>query len=218
MQAQPATPLGRTLPEKFEEIAGRCDFAVLILSADDNLIDKDTNKIIKRARQNVILEVGYFWGALRRRGNVAFLIHPEIEIPSDLQGIGWIRITDDLGETKLQLRKELENAGLLKAIGVRGRDEQLERLLGELTGSSKAEALRIEDKIYNLVKDDVDLLLRHSEQYVSPAREAVAVVAGRILYSGVENDYLVDLLRKLRNDPDKWVRKKADDALHLLGS
>lgn len=104
---------GRTLPEKFEELASECQFAVFILSADDDLTDHSNNERIKRARQNVILEVGYFWGAIGRRGNVAFLVDPDIEIPSDIQGIGYIRITDDLGETKLKLRQELEAAGLL---------------------------------------------------------------------------------------------------------
>lgn len=104
---------GRTLPEKFEDIARECQFAVFILSADDDLTDHSNNERIKRARQNVILEVGYFWGALGRRGNVAFLVDSAIEIPSDIQGIGYIPITADLGETKLKLRQELEAAGLL---------------------------------------------------------------------------------------------------------
>lgn len=106
---------GRALPEKFEELATSCTFAVFIFTADDELWTVDDKKVL-RARQNVVLETGYFWGALGRRGRVAFLVEhrPEIELPSDLQGLGWIPITEDLGETKLRLRKELVAAGLAK--------------------------------------------------------------------------------------------------------
>ena len=107
---------GRTLPEKFEELARSCAFAVFILSADDHLVDKATENDIHRARQNVILEVGFFWGALGRKGKVAFLVesHPDMELPSDIQGIGWIPITNDLAQTKLRLESELRTAGILK--------------------------------------------------------------------------------------------------------
>ena len=107
--------LGRPLPEKFEEISTECGFAVFILSADDELAYRSDGKKVKRARQNVILETGYFWAALGRRGHVAFLVEkdPEMELPSDIQGIAWIPITADLAETKLKLHKELKAAGLV---------------------------------------------------------------------------------------------------------
>ena len=106
---------GRTLPEKFEEVAATCAFAVFVLTADDVLRTAD-GRSVRQARQNVILEIGYFWGTLGRRGRVAFLVenHSEMELPSDVQGIGWISITGDLGETKLRLRQELAAAGVLR--------------------------------------------------------------------------------------------------------
>jgi predicted nucleotide-binding protein len=105
---------GRTLPEKFEDIADDCGFAVFILSADDQLTDKD-GAIVLRARQNVILEVGYFWGKLGRRHKIAVLVEhaDRIELPSDMQGLGWIAITPDMALTKDKLRKELVAAGLV---------------------------------------------------------------------------------------------------------
>ena len=92
---------GRTASEKFEELASESSFAVFILAANDELL------------QNVMLQAGYFWGALGRRGNVALLIDPEVEIPPAIEGIGHIPITEDLGNTKLELGRELEAAGLL---------------------------------------------------------------------------------------------------------
>jgi hypothetical protein len=103
---------GRTLPEKFEEIAKECSFAVFLMTADDRLLTHGGIEI-RRARQNVVLEVGYFWGALGRRKHVAFLADRDLDLPTDIQGVGWIPITTDLGQTKLNLRKELEEAGLV---------------------------------------------------------------------------------------------------------
>jgi len=105
---------GRTMAEKFEEVAGECGYAVFILTADDHLKDLSTGKEIKRARQNVILEVGYMWSAIGR-DRAAFLVDQDelMDLPSDIAGIGWIAVTPDLGETKLKLREELEAAGLL---------------------------------------------------------------------------------------------------------
>lgn len=113
MEAGPFS--GRTLSEKFEEMAEESNIALFIYTADDNLIDKESNKEIKRARQNVVLETGYFWGALGRRGKVIFLVEDvsNLDLPSDILGIGWIKITDDLGETKLRLQKELRAIGIL---------------------------------------------------------------------------------------------------------
>jgi len=107
MEAGPNS--GRTLPEKFEEMAAETNIALFIYSADDDLIIKNEDREIKRARQNVVLETGYFWGALGRRGKIVFLVDddPDLELPSDILGIGWIKITKDLGETKLRLQKEI---------------------------------------------------------------------------------------------------------------
>ena len=104
---------GRTLPEKFEEIAQECSFAVFLMTADDQLRTSDGSEL-RRARQNVVLEVGYFWGALGRRKHVAFLVDQDLDLPSDIHGVGWIPITGDLAETMLRLRKELEDAGLVQ--------------------------------------------------------------------------------------------------------
>ena len=62
---------GSTLPEKFEAIAKKCDGAIALATPDDrgvlaNDVQTDTQWAL-RARQNVWLEVGWFWGALGRR-------------------------------------------------------------------------------------------------------------------------------------------------------
>ncbi len=102
---------GRTLIEKFEDVASRCRFAIIILSGDDVLWIPPLNRE-RRARQNVILELGFFWGRLGRQ-NLALLVDSRIKRPSDIDGVGYIPITGDLARTKVELQKELKAAGLI---------------------------------------------------------------------------------------------------------
>lgn len=106
---------GRSLPEKFEDLASDCRFAVFVLTADDEFVDQSSKQLVRRARQNVILEIGYFWGRLGRRSRVAFLVQngAGMELPTDIAGLGWIAITRDLKETKHALKKEFQDAGLV---------------------------------------------------------------------------------------------------------
>jgi hypothetical protein len=110
-----AAMAGRTLLEKFESMAADCDDAVVIATPDDQLVVTASRKPLTRFRQNVVLEIGYFWGRLGREGKFSLLVkqEPSLDIPSDLQGLGWIPITDDLGQTKLRLRADLESSGVL---------------------------------------------------------------------------------------------------------
>lgn len=96
--------------------------------------------------------------------------------------------------------------------------QQLNALLSKFSENcTKAKALEVENMIYELVKDDEELLLANARQYVAPAREAIAVVAGRMLHSGYKGQQLIALLTKLTKDPDMWVRRKAKDGLILSG-
>ena len=64
---------GQTIPEKFEEHASEAGFAIILLTPDDVGASKDErDKLKPRARQNVVLELGYFWGKLGR-GRVCVL-------------------------------------------------------------------------------------------------------------------------------------------------
>jgi predicted nucleotide-binding protein len=108
------THSGRTLTEKFEEVTTQCRFGVFVLTADEQCIGtKDPKKQIHKCpRQNVILELGYFWGRLGRRGGIAILVEKGVDIPSDVLGMGVIWITSDLGKTKLELSREIKQAGI----------------------------------------------------------------------------------------------------------
>lgn len=104
---------GRSLIEKFEELASECGFGVFVLTADDECIISIGERE-KHTRQNVILELGYFWGKLGRKKRIAVLVEDGVKIPTDVNALGWIPITGDLGQTKLDLSQELEKAGIVR--------------------------------------------------------------------------------------------------------
>jgi len=92
---------GRTIIDKFEANAD-VGFAVVILTPDDPCGGT------YRARQNVILELGYFAGALGRN-RVCALQKGKIEWPSDVVGVVYTAF-DDAGAWKTELAKELQAA------------------------------------------------------------------------------------------------------------
>jgi predicted nucleotide-binding protein len=71
---------GRTIIEKFE-IHSVVSYAIVLLTADDEGGLRGTKELKPRARQNVILELGYFIGKLTR-SRVCALRAPEVEEPS----------------------------------------------------------------------------------------------------------------------------------------
>jgi predicted nucleotide-binding protein len=106
LMLQPAR--GRTVIEKFEAVSDTCDAAVVVWSPDDfGGLMKTMKKAQHRARQNVVFELGYFYGALRRRsGRVVILEFGETELPSDISGIIRIDATKPIRDISSELKKE----------------------------------------------------------------------------------------------------------------
>ena len=104
--------LGRTLIEKFEYYAAYSQLAFVILTPDDRAIDANDNDDEKRrARQNVILELGFFLGALGRTSGRVFLLYKgPLELPSDLSGVVYIDISNGIEAAGEEIRKELQHA------------------------------------------------------------------------------------------------------------
>jgi predicted nucleotide-binding protein len=106
--------LGRTIIEKFEQEAD-VGFAVILLTPDDvgglaKAGDTPSSKALKhRARQNVILELGYFIGRLGR-ARVCALRKGEVELPSDFSGVIYTPLGAE-GAWKMKLGMELRAAG-----------------------------------------------------------------------------------------------------------
>lgn len=98
---------GRTIIEKIEDHHD-VGFAIIILTPDDVGGKPECNPS-PRARQNVVLELGYFLGRLGR-SKVMALKKGEIEVPSDFDGVVY-QDYDDHGAWKQALGRELKAAG-----------------------------------------------------------------------------------------------------------
>ncbi len=98
----------KTIIEKFEKYSD-VGFAIVLLTPDDLGKAKDAEALEPRARQNVILELGFFMGKLGRDRVCAFNTGG-LEIPSDFQGVVWNPL-DNTGAWKQFLLKELVEAG-----------------------------------------------------------------------------------------------------------
>ncbi len=87
---------GETIPEKFEREALQADGALVLFTPDDEAasllsatgepVSPSELRLRVRARQNVSLEYGWFWGRLGR-DRVLLLIKGQLELPSDLAGL-----------------------------------------------------------------------------------------------------------------------------------
>ncbi|UFH33355.1 nucleotide-binding protein [Chryseobacterium sp. C-71] len=99
---------GKTIIEKFEKFSD-VSFAIILLTADDLGNSKNIEHLNKRARQNVIFELGYFIGKLGRE-NVMTLKEEGIETPNDISGVVYTHY-DAYGNWKSELVKELKSAG-----------------------------------------------------------------------------------------------------------
>jgi hypothetical protein len=100
---------GRTILEKFEEHAAQASYAVILATGDDEGGSR-TGTAKPRARQNVVFELGFFFGCLGRN-RVAVLLESGVEKPSDIDGLVYIGI-DPGGAWKHQLARELAAAGI----------------------------------------------------------------------------------------------------------
>jgi CRP/FNR family transcriptional regulator, cyclic AMP receptor protein len=75
--------------ESLEKLLPRCDFAILILTADDKIQVRKNQNVAPR--DNVIFELGLFMGAIGR--NRTFMLvesHKNLRLPPDLQGVTYL--------------------------------------------------------------------------------------------------------------------------------
>jgi predicted nucleotide-binding protein len=106
---------GKTIIEKFEAHSSDVSFAIVLLSPDDKgcTVNSFPDEVKFRARQNVILELGYFIGKLGR--DRVFVLHKssnDFELPSDIMGVLY---TPYIEGWNFKLVKELQACGYDKA-------------------------------------------------------------------------------------------------------
>ena len=102
---------GKTLMEKVKDYSS-VGFAVVLLTPDDvgKSVSDPPEKLLSRARQNVVMELGYFIGKLGRN-RVCALLKEGVEKPENYNGVLYIPV-DVSGAWQLKLAKELKAAGL----------------------------------------------------------------------------------------------------------
>lgn len=108
---------GQTLIEKFESCASQVSYAIVLATPDDYGKAKDTDELKLRVRQNVLLELGYFWGKLGRERVTILLKKAEnFEGPSDIDGLIYVPYSEVKNhgidkEAEQELAKRLVGAG-----------------------------------------------------------------------------------------------------------
>jgi predicted nucleotide-binding protein len=102
---------GRTIIEKFEDFSAESSIAFILLTPDDcGALEAETDDMKRRARQNVIFEMGYFHGYYgRQSGRVILLHHGPLELPSDLAGLVYIDISSGIESAGELIRKEIKH-------------------------------------------------------------------------------------------------------------
>lgn len=106
LREQPSA--GKTIIEKFEDFTRKVDCAFVLLTPDDKVVSSGTNEEKRRSRQNVIFELGFFYGALERQSGRVLVLHKgEVEIPSDISGIVWIDVTAGIAAAGENIRREV---------------------------------------------------------------------------------------------------------------
>jgi len=122
---------GKTVLDQFEHYANLCSFALILMTGDDfgglynyslqnifstskeeemELNQKNEQFVETRARQNVITELGYFWGRLGLE-RLRILYEEGVAKPSDIDAVMYIKL-DDKGLWKYKIARELDNKGI----------------------------------------------------------------------------------------------------------
>ena len=100
---------GRTIIEKFEDHSS-VGYAVVLMTPDDVAGCREGSAVAHRARQNVVFELGFFVGVLKRH-RVCVIAKGDLEIPSDYWGVERIP-WDEAGGWQGKLLRELKAAKL----------------------------------------------------------------------------------------------------------
>jgi predicted nucleotide-binding protein len=128
----------RTIIEKFEECAREADLVFVLMTPDD------TVGTLRRARQNVIFELGYFMGAFGRRSDKLIILKSgDVEVPSDINGMWSIDVSNGFtSDTERKIRNQLQGRWGMTVHPERGAPRSRTR---ERTSGSRARRIAPKD-------------------------------------------------------------------------
>jgi predicted nucleotide-binding protein len=99
---------GLTIIEKFEIYAQDADLVFVLVTKDDIVTSTKAGEKRLRPRQNVVFELGYFMGVLKRRsGRIIVLVEGDVELPSDISGMVYLDISGGIRSIGEDIRKEV---------------------------------------------------------------------------------------------------------------
>ena len=110
---------GRTVIEKFEDEAGKCNLAVVLLTPDDKARTSEGISY-RTARPNVWIELGYFMATFGRKTGRTLLIYRKgLDIPTDLSGLVYVDASAGMTDANVSKRLETElNAVVTSGLSV----------------------------------------------------------------------------------------------------
>jgi len=104
--------LGRPIGSKVRETMDSCNCAILLFTADEEVLDKE-GKPAARPSQNVVFELGaasYLYG-----NRIVIMKEEGVDFPSDFRDIGYISFArDQLSAKSMDILKELIGFGIVK--------------------------------------------------------------------------------------------------------
>lgn len=106
---------GNTIIEKLEEYMSQANFGIVLATPDDEGFPSGNENYRKfRVRQNVVLEMGMLLALLKRK-NVAILLKdvPNMEKPSDIQGLIYHPFKENIDEVAIYLIREMNKNGYI---------------------------------------------------------------------------------------------------------
>jgi len=109
-QLEAAPLISKTIGKKNARKEAAAAFFETHPEATVNMLIDLINLLKERARQNVVLEFGYFIGKIGR-GNVCCLYKGNIELPSDMGGICYVHFENSVNEAMETILKELRATG-----------------------------------------------------------------------------------------------------------
>jgi hypothetical protein len=103
-----ARKLGGLIPAELERVVRQCDAAVVLATPDDVgrlLTDPDLGP---RARENIWIELGWFWAELGL-SRTLLIAHRSITPPSDLSGVFRLTYDSSPAEARAEIREWIES-------------------------------------------------------------------------------------------------------------
>ncbi len=99
--------LGRPLPSELERVLRGCDAAVVLATPDDLGRAVGSSKESERARENVWIELGWFWAALGTERTL-LVNHESVTPPSDVRDLFRLIYTNSPAERRAEIRDWLD--------------------------------------------------------------------------------------------------------------